>query len=171
VFADIPCVYQAGSLRALALWRIRLLLRGESAIEPKDTTFEQEAATKQQLEYLGRVAGLMRYLEGAEAARLVVPSVATAARQIWATLSAAFDHQLSVPDACPGPDGDLLYTWDRRDDRGDQHFELEIEPGTVPTAFSWNRRTGETWLGDAEESSTDWEEVLSSLRAFLRQQQ
>jgi len=109
----------------------------------------------------------MRYLREAEAGRLVATSVATAARRIWTALSGAFDHQLSVPDACPGPDGDLLYTWDR----GHHHFELEIEPGAVPTAFSWNRKTGETWVGDAEESSADWEEVLSRLRAFLRQQQ
>ena len=109
------------------------------------------------------VTRLWRYIEEAQKANSVAADVAAAARQMWTKLSAATGNQLPLPDACPGPDGDLLYTWDR----GDHHLEVEIELGTAPTAFYWNRRTGETWEADLEESSPVPEEVLSRLKVFL----
>jgi hypothetical protein len=48
---------------------------------------------------------------------------------------------LSVPDACPGPDGQLLYTWDH----GDHHLELELFPDAPAEFFYENDTTGDVW--------------------------
>jgi hypothetical protein len=123
-----------------------------------------QEATDERLAYLTQVERLRRYVEQAEQADLVAHKVAAVARQIWTQLSVATGNQLPVPDACPGPDGDFLYSWDR----GDHHFEVEIEPGAAPTAFYWNRKTGETWDADLEGTLPVPEKVLATLRLLLR---
>jgi hypothetical protein len=51
---------------------------------------------------------------------------------------------LPIPAACTGPDGQMLYTWDR----GKHHLELEIIPGQSAEYFYRDRETGELWGED-----------------------
>ncbi len=68
---------------------------------------------------------------------------------------------LPVPDACPGPDGTLLLTWDR----GEQHFELEFHPGERPMFFYANRETRELWEAPYEAGRLG-DDVMSKLALF-----
>src|SRR5262245_21798744 len=52
---------------------------------------------------------------------LISPATAQLAREAWWLLWEATGQALPVPAACTGPDGQMLYTWDR--DR--HHLELE----------------------------------------------
>ena len=62
----------------------------------------------------------------------------------WLDVRKATGFSLPVPAACTGPDGKLLYTWDR----GRHHLELEIIPGQAAEFFYRDRETGELWGED-----------------------
>ena len=112
---------------------------------------------------LRRVQGLIDYLDRITADSRVSPELARLAWDAWNILSAATGNALPVPDACPGSDGELLYTWDR----DEHHFELEIFPDAPAEFFYHNRHTGELWEADytvGEAVSTD---VLNRLRLFV----
>src|SRR2546421_9163409 len=70
---------------------------------------------------LRRVQGLVDYLYQLVDQELITPRVARLAWNAWTALSNSTGNALLVPDSCPGPDGQLLYTWDRND----HHLELE----------------------------------------------
>jgi hypothetical protein len=76
-----------------------------------------------EFQLLRRVQGLVDYLYRIADQELVAPRLARLAWEAWASLSNSMRNTLLVPDACPGPNGELLYTWDRNSD----HLELEIE--------------------------------------------
>ena len=52
--------------------------------------------------------------------------------------------RLPMPDAYPGPNDELLYTWDRKE----HHLELEIYADGSMEAFYRNRNDGSLWAGD-----------------------
>src|SRR2546423_15629017 len=87
-----------------------------------------------------RAAKLRAYLERAAGEGLISRSVSASCWRAWEDAASAVPG-LEVPDACPGPDGSLLLTWDR----GEQHFELEFQPGEAPMFFYANRETKELW--------------------------
>jgi hypothetical protein len=90
---------------------------------------------------LRRVQRLIDYLDGITADALITPEMARLAWDAWNKLSVAIENALPVPDACPGPDGELLYTWDR----GEHHLELEVFPASPAEFFYRNRASGELW--------------------------
>jgi hypothetical protein len=66
------------------------------------------------------------------------------ARKAWGLISAVMDHLIPVPSASAGPDGEILFVWNR----GNYHLELEILPDGPAEFFYRNRATHEVW--DAE---------------------
>lgn len=63
------------------------------------------------------------------------------ARRLWKALKDYFGNDFKVPAQAAGPDGQLLWTWDKKD----HHFEIEFcsegEPETTDY-FYRNRRKG-----------------------------
>ena len=83
--------------------------------------------------------------------------------RVWNDLQLAIaksGFQLQVPNACPGPDGDLLYTWDS----GNDHFECELYPDGNVAYFYKNRKTKESWLLDTTISDAIPEKAISLLK-------
>jgi hypothetical protein len=93
------------------------------------------------MKLLKRVQGLVDYLYDVVDQELVTQRLARLAWDAWSALSDSTGNLLSVPDACPGPDGQLLYTWDR----GDHHLELELLPDAPAEFFYENDASGEVW--------------------------
>ena len=91
-----------------------------------------------------RAAQLQAHLIRIAEERLVTMDAALQAWRIWETLSAATHNALLVPDAAPGPDGQLLYAWDDRE----HHLELELFPDGRAEFFCRNRETGSLWGAD-----------------------
>lgn len=77
----------------------------------------------------------------------------------WLSLRNATSSLLPVPDACPGPDGQLLFTWDR----GDHHLELEVFPNGIGEFFYRNRQSDELW----EHIGTVHDPIPDSVKAKL----
>lgn len=46
---------------------------------------------------------------------LVLPETSKSAFRIWSELWQLSGHTLAVPDASPGPDKQILYTWDEKE--------------------------------------------------------
>src|SRR5713101_6782623 len=94
-----------------------------------------------EFQLLRRVQGLVDYLYQIVDQELVTPRLARRAWEAWAALSNNMGNALLVPDACPGPNGELLYTWDRDAD----HLELEIFPDAAAEFFYENDASDEVW--------------------------
>ena len=71
--------------------------------------------------------------------KLVSDSLAGAAQRWWQQADSRFDGQLPVPSAAPGPDGQLLYSWDK----DENHIEVEFLSCEPATLFHMNRITGD----------------------------
>lgn len=114
-----------------------------------------------------RIAGLRRYLAQVssyeEEAPLISEATAASSLAAWKALWSASGKRLSVPDACPGPDGQLLYTWDREE----HHLELEIFPSGRGEFFYRNRKSGELWDWDLEYIVEDFIPPVTALSKLL----
>lgn len=75
---------------------------------------------------------------------LISAGIASAARRAWEILFEATGYALPIPAACTGPDGKLLYSWDK----GRHHLELELIPGQPAEFFYRDRQTGDLWGED-----------------------
>jgi hypothetical protein len=124
-------------------------------------TFTAAAQTEYKL--LRRVQGLVDYLYQIEDQELITPRLARLAWDAWTTLSNSLGNALSVPDACPGSDGELLYTWDR----DEHHFELEVFPDAPAEFFYRNRTSGELWGCEYTLGEPVPCEALDRLRLFV----
>jgi hypothetical protein len=109
------------------------------------------------------VQGLVDYLYQIVDQELVPPRLARLAWEAWSTLSNSVGNALLVPDACPGPDGQLLYTWDR----DEHHLELEIFPDTPAEFFYENDATGHVWETQFDIGAPVSAEVLDKVRLFV----
>ena len=104
-----------------------------------------------------RDARLSHYLAHLSASNDISPYTTRLAWRAWINVRAATSPLLPVPDACPGPDGQLLYTWDR----AEHHLELEVFPNGATEFFYRNRGSDELWEhvgtvdGPVPESATD----------------
>ena len=87
-----------------------------------------------------REAKLCSYLERVAGQEIVSRRIADSAWKAWEKLAAAVAN-LPVPDAGPGPDGSLLFAWDK----DENHLELEFQSDEQPSFFYANRQTGEAW--------------------------
>ena len=112
---------------------------------------------------LRRVQGLVDYLNQCVDQELLTPHVARLAWNAWTALSNSTGNALLVPDACPGPDGELLYTWDR----GEHHLELEIFADTPAELFYENELSGEIGEATLVIGEPVAAEVLNRLRLFV----
>jgi hypothetical protein len=80
----------------------------------------------------------------------------------WNKLSEAFGT-LPVPDAAPGPNGELLYTWNT----GEHHLELEIFADGSAELFYANRVSGDLWGSEYTIGGPFSDDVREKLRAFI----
>lgn len=112
---------------------------------------------------VGRVesAQLAGYLHQQAQDGMISQQTMSRALEAWELLCAAAED-LSAPDAAPGPDGQVLYTWDR--DR--YHLELEIFPEGPAEFFYRDRHTGSLWECDFDLSAAVPEEALERLNLF-----
>jgi hypothetical protein len=125
----------------------------EVPLEPRFEVVLRELARTQQLQY---------YLQQVVNAGHLSQKTASLAWEAWKMLNVATSGRLPVPDACPGPDGQLLYTWDKRE----HHFEVEIFPEGLGEFFYMNRVTDETWEHDYSIADEIPGEVKTKLRIF-----
>jgi hypothetical protein len=121
------------------------------------STLQEPAAS------IRRVQGLIDYLDRITADKLITPQMARLAWDAWNKLSGATENTLPVPDACPGPDGVLLYTWDR----GEHHLELEIFPASPAEFFYRNRTSGALWECEYVIGEPIPNDALTRLRVFI----
>jgi hypothetical protein len=112
---------------------------------------------------LRRVQGLVDYLNQMVDQELITPRVARLAWNAWTALSNSAGNALLVPDACPGPDGELLYTWDR----GEHHLELEIFAESPAEFFYENDASGEVGEAAFVVGESVPAEVVPRLRLFV----
>ncbi len=111
--------------------------------------------------YLWQLAGKIGNGE-----RLISRSLADSALKMWGRLLTATlpVGDLAIPDAAPGPDGQVLFIWKK-----DGHYlSLEMhEPGPY-SLFSRDESTGEIWDCDIDPQQSDLDEkVVVKLRPFL----
>jgi hypothetical protein len=113
---------------------------------------EEDAVCKAEETAASKLKEHFKYLkdisEGSEP--IVSKQTADLARKAWSLLWQETGYVLPIPSACTGPDGQILYSWDK----GEHHFEVEIIPGKPMEFFYRNRKTGELWgeeytLGDS----------------------
>src|SRR5205809_6924017 len=84
--------------------------------------------------------GIATYLHQLAQDQIICKPTMARTLEAWGRLAAAAKG-LPAPDATPGPDGQVLYTWDR--DR--HHLELEILPAGPAEFFYRDRRSGGLW--------------------------
>ena len=104
-----------------------------------------------------------KYLEGLVATGAISPQMERRAWEIWGNLWTKYPD-LTVPDAGPGPDGEVQYTWSRRD----HYLALDIIPDQPSEFFYRNRQTGTMW--ECESSETVLvvsDELATYLKLFL----
>ncbi len=121
------------------------------------------APVQTEMRLLRRVQGLVDYLYQIVDQELVPQRLARMAWEAWTTLSASLENLLPVPDACPGPDGQLLYSWER-----DGHYlELEIFPDRPAEFFYENLASGEVWEAEYTVGEPPVPEAVARLRLFV----
>jgi hypothetical protein len=106
---------------------------------------------------------LRSYLRAVSESGEISEETARLAWKGWTQLWLALPYALPVPDACPGPDGQLLYTWDQ----DEHHFELEIFPNGSGEFFYRNRTTGKLWGVDYVIGEQVPQEAIDKLKLFL----
>jgi len=88
---------------------------------------------------------------------LISNAMATLSLRVWSKVQIGIGRPLPVPVACAGPDGRLLYTWDK----AGHHLELEFIPDSPIEIYYRNRTTGESW-GEEYDSASFGASSLSS---------
>ena len=112
-----------------------------------------------------RVQGLKSYLDLCVEQRFISGTVYRATWQMWNKMSARLNGVLEVPDACPGPDGDILLTWDR----ASEHFELEVGEDSRATFFYVDRKRKTSWeLTTGPDEPID--EAVARVLSFFKKQ-
>lgn len=59
-------------------------------------------------------------------------------------LKRLYEGTLQIPATCTGPDGRLMYSWDK----DEHHLEVEFIPNELTELFYRNRKTEEIWEGE-----------------------
>jgi hypothetical protein len=114
-----------------------------------------------------KIHTLVRYLEsissGDKDQQAITPETARLALRAWAQLATAMDYRMPVPNACAGPNGELLYTWDRRE----HHFELEVFPDGHAEFFYANRLSSDVREADYQVGDPVPVAALPELQFFV----
>lgn len=88
--------------------------------------------------------------------------VARLAARAWLDVSDATGNAMSVPAAATGPDGQVMYVWDK----GRHHLELEIAPDCSAEFFYRDREGSELWGGEYRPGVAFDSELLAKLKLF-----
>lgn len=107
-----------------------------------DQTSAKDGLVKVDHEVRDTDIGLSNYLDRVSHKGLIASDMALTALETWEIIKQ--QTNLPTPVACPGPEGDLLLTWDN----DIHHLELEFIPDNTPTFFYLNRDTNEAWEED-----------------------
>lgn len=75
---------------------------------------------------------------------VVNTTTANLARSVWMEILCVSNNRMPVPAACTGPDGQILYAWDK----GRHHLEVEIFADQPAEFFYRDSDTGELWGED-----------------------
>jgi hypothetical protein len=102
------------------------------------------------------------YLERIVRAGEITPQLAQAAWDVLADMLDVVSPDLEIPDAIPGVDGKLFYTWKR----DDQYFELEMLPDGTGEFFFRDGTTADTWSEDFQLSHALPPTAIAKLRLF-----
>ncbi len=132
------------------------------AQEPARNELPAISATGEYSKELSRMQQLNYYLGSVRDAGDISESTATLALIAWATLSDAISNSLSVPDAAPGPEGQLLYAWNK----GEHHLELEIFPNSPAEFFYLNRVSNESWEDEYDVNTPVSQQAKDKLSIF-----
>lgn len=114
-----------------------IIISDKVSLRPSRSSISPEAVLPEMPQSLR----LRDYLKEVAWAGDVSAETAGRATKAWLRLSSMMSGRLPVPDAAPGPDGELLLTWDR----GELHLELELMPNGPAEFFARNRTTGALW--------------------------
>ncbi|MHB9026209.1 MAG: hypothetical protein ACYC7E_18885 [Armatimonadota bacterium] len=115
--------------------------------------------------YGPRVEKLHGYLLKLREDKLVSKPVYEFALNAWNLVSKAISETkglLPVPDASYGPEGEILYTWDK----GSQHMEIEITTEQTAELFYYNRETGQQWYSEFKSGSQLPADAIDYFGAF-----
>lgn len=115
--------------------------------------------------FVERLIEHLNYLRSVSsgARSLISPETAKQAMLAWCTMWEATGFALPIPDACTGPDGKMLYSWDR----GKDHLELEIIPGQASEFFYRDRESGYLWGEDYIIGEPLSQEALKRIKLFI----
>jgi hypothetical protein len=94
---------------------------------------------------------------------LITRSTASIAVRAWLDVSDATGNALPVPAACTGPDGQMMYTWDKER----HHLELEITADGAGEFFYRNRETSELWGEEYRPGTPLAHDVVTKLKLFI----
>lgn len=128
-----------------------------SPVNDLEDTSSLDASTKE-----APIQRLQTYLRGLVESGDLSNETALLSWKAWNDLRRTTSYLLPVPDACPGPDGQLLYSWDT----SEHHFELEIYPEGLSVFFYRNRVTGRIWGVDHVIGQPIPREVIEKLGLF-----
>lgn len=95
---------------------------------------------------------------------LIASETASLAALAWNLIQEASEGKASVPAACTGPDGQMLYSWDC----GRHHLELEIYPNKPAEFFYKDRQTRELWGEDYNVGDPIPDEAVEKFRLFAK---
>ncbi len=112
---------------------------------------------------LTRFQMLNYYLVSVREAGDIDANTASIAWNAWKLLSGLMGKPLPVPDAAPGPDGQLLYAWNKEE----HHLELEFFPNGPAEFFYLNRLSNETWEGEYIVDKPISQDVKARLKVFI----
>ena len=112
---------------------------------------------------------LLRYVRDLAGARdgeqLISPILAESALELWWEVWFSTGGQLNVPDASPGPNGELLYVWKQRE----HYLSVETHDQGPAEFFYRNTKTGEIWGCDYPLDGQDASQELKiKLRNFRK---
>jgi len=94
---------------------------------------------------------------------VITPETASLAKKAWMLIWASTGGKMPIPAACTGPDGQILYAWDR----GRHHLELEIFADRAAEFFYKDRETRELWGADYNVGDRIPDEALQKCRFFI----
>ena len=134
----------------------------EKAHEPTRNELPAISETGGYAEELSRTQQLNFYLGNVRDAGDISQSTATLALRAWASISELLAQNLPVPDAAPGPEGQLLFVWNK----GEHHLELEIFPDSPSEFFYFNRVTNESWEDEYNANTPVSQQAKDKLSIF-----
>lgn len=112
-----------------------------------------------------RQVKLLAYLRGCAQHGSIPRGMIPFAWNIWSQVRTAMRGCILVPNASPGGEQQILYSWDN----GEHHLELEVFPSGAVEWFYRNRTTGKLWSLDTTDSYPCPPDAQERLRLFVEE--